>query len=80
MDTVCILGAMNLREYIDKHPRERRREVRQMIADSLGVTEPCVRHYANGTRSIPSRHLMPIVEATKGLVSLVDLLGEFKAA
>jgi predicted transcriptional regulator len=71
---------MNLREYIDQHPRERRREVRQMIADALGVTEPCVRHYANGTRSIPSRHLIPIVEATRGVVSLVDLLGEFKAA
>lgn len=71
---------MNLRQYIDSHPREYRRSVRERLADACSVTEVCIRHYANGTRQIPSRNLMKIVQASGGKVTLEALLAELKAA
>lgn len=71
---------MNLRQYIDSHPRGYRKAVRQRLADACDVTEMAVRHYANGTRKIPSRNLMKIVKASGGLVTLEELLEELQAA
>ena len=73
------LGAMNLREYIDSHPRGERRAVRERLAKACSVTEPCIRHYANGIRTIPSRNLMALVKASNGAITLECLLGQIAA-
>lgn len=65
---------MNLRQYIDKHEKRDRTAVRERIADACEVTEPCVRHWANGTRGIPSKHLNTIVKCCDGAVTVAELL------
>lgn len=71
---------MTLREYINTYPRLERRLVRQRIADALNVSEPCIRHYANGTRTIPAKHLLALVEACEREVTIESLLQDVKAA
>ena len=70
---------MTLKEYINSFPRSERMAVRQRIAKALVVTEPCVRHYANGQRDIPSKHFKSIVKECEG-VEYGDLLPEESSA
>jgi DNA-binding transcriptional regulator YdaS (Cro superfamily) len=65
---------MNLRDYISSHPRSERRQVRESLAHACGVTEPCIRHYANNIRTIPSKHLLTLVSASGGKITLEGLL------
>lgn len=60
---------MNLRDWIDKHPREKRRQVRERLAKHLDFSEPYIRHMANGTRPIPPTAVLAISNFTKGEVS-----------
>jgi DNA-binding transcriptional regulator YdaS (Cro superfamily) len=65
---------MRLQEYIQIHPRNCRGQVVSRLAKACGVTDQAVRHWCNGTRGIPAKHVMTLVEATDGAVSIQDLL------
>jgi len=65
---------MGLQEYIQFHPRNHRGQVVKRLAEACGVTDQAVRHWSNGTRGIPARHVMTLVSATDGAVSVEDLL------
>lgn len=71
---------MTLREYILSFPRKERRHVRTRIGKRLNVTEQCIRHYANGTRNIPSSKLQPLREACEERVSIEEMLEEVEEA
>jgi len=65
---------MQLSEYIAIHPRGHRRVVVQRLADACSVTPQAVRHWCNGRRGIPAKHVMTLVNATNGAVTVEDLL------
>lgn len=69
---------MTLSDYINSFPRFERSAVRRRLADACGVSEPCIKHYANGTRDIPGRHLRAIVTACGGKVHIDDLLDTYE--
>ena len=56
---------MQLQQWINSFSREKRRGVREEIADLLDVTESAVRHYANGTRPVPAERAPEIEEFTR---------------
>jgi len=58
---------MELREFIDSFPRRKRMEIRQMIADSHGVSEVTVRSWANGIRNHP--YTLRAIEITESITS-----------
>jgi DNA-binding transcriptional regulator YdaS (Cro superfamily) len=66
---------MDLRTYIDSFPVHLRASIRQMIADSHGVSEVTVRAWANGTRKHPCQlHSIEKTESvTAGKVTRFDL-------
>lgn len=64
---------MKLRNYIDEVPPRKRHRRRLALADFIGVSEVAVRHYANGTRQIPAKQVLPLVRATHGRVTPHDL-------
>ena len=66
---------MKLHEYINSfHPSERK-TVRERIAKACGVAnESSVKHWSNGTRMIPSRHIKAVVSACDEKVTIEDLL------
>jgi len=70
---------MTLREWVEIHPRHRRREVINKLADACGVTEPAVRHWINGIRGVPARHVLKIIEASNGAVTVEGLIGSTAA-
>ena len=49
---------MKLADYINQFPRNKRATVRKRIAEHCDVSESCVRHWANGTRSIPMKQAL----------------------
>lgn len=51
-----------------------------MFADALGVSEACIKHYANGTRNIPARHFKKIIQASGGVITVEGLLSGYEAA
>ena len=65
---------MNLREYVEIHPREERSAVVKTLADACGITPGAVRHYLSGIRGIPAKHVLPLSKATRGAVSVEELL------
>ena len=65
---------MKLRKYIDSHPKPQRIDVRRRLAKACKVTEPCIRHYANGIRPVPARLFKKIVGECDGEVGFADLL------
>ena len=46
---------------------------RKSLAAAVGVTEPAVRHWANGNRGIPATQVLPIYHATHGAVTPHEL-------
>lgn len=66
---------MELREFIDSHPRRQRTQVRRRIAVAHGIAEVTVRSWANGQRKHPCRLAsVKITEkVTDGLVTRYDL-------
>lgn len=66
---------MDLREYIDAYPRNRRAGIRRQLAAAHGVSEVTVRAWANGQRRHPCGiAAIEITEAvTGGRVTRHDL-------
>jgi DNA-binding transcriptional regulator YdaS (Cro superfamily) len=66
---------MDLREFIQSHPRHQRAQVRRRIAVAHGIAEVTVRSWANGQRNHPcSLAAVRITEkVTNGLVTRYDL-------
>lgn len=62
---------MKLRDWVEKQPNSV--EARKAIAEACDLTEPAVRHWCNGTRSVPARRCLAIEEATGGKVTRYDL-------
>jgi len=67
---------MKLSEYINSFPRGQRQAVRERIATAIGVSEPAVRHYANGNRRCPPERWARLLQACEGKVSLKELRGD----
>ena len=44
------------------------------LADACGITPGAVRHYLSGIRGIPAKHVLPLSKATRGAVSVEELL------
>lgn len=66
---------MKLNDYINSFPRTERTSVRERIANACKVGESCIKHYANGTRSIPAKHFKTIIAQCPGVL-VDDLLEE----
>lgn len=64
---------MKLSDYINQWPRAERMAVRRRIAAGSSVKEVAVRHYANGTRKVPSARVIPVSRATGYQVRPFDL-------
>lgn len=66
---------MELREFIESHPRSQRAQLRRRIAAAHGIAEVTVRSWANGQRKHPcSLAAVRITErVTEGLVTRYDL-------
>jgi DNA-binding transcriptional regulator YdaS (Cro superfamily) len=63
---------MNIKQYIESHPNKA--EARQKLADDIGYEEVTVRSWANGNR-FPSRKAMKLVfKATKGKVTVKEMI------
>jgi transcriptional regulator with XRE-family HTH domain len=60
---------MKLRTYLKK-----KKLTQKQFADIIGVSEQSVRNWVSGFRK-PSRHLMAILEETKGKVTANDFFG-----
>lgn len=71
---------MTLEEYISRAPRTERTALREAIATHCDVTEPAVRHWANGTRDVPVSQAVKIQNFTDGEVSISDLIPELRDA
>lgn len=65
---------MKLREYVEIYPRGKRSAVVKSMADACGVTPGAIRHYINGIRNVPAKHVLPLSQATNGAVSVEELL------
>lgn len=61
-----------IRKYIDSFPVGERRLAREQLGIACGVGESAVRHWANGTRNIPAKHI-PAAAAFMG-VAVSELL------
>lgn len=59
---------MTLTEYLNSFPKKQRTQVRQNLAQTLGVSEVYVRSMGNGHRAIPGIRAIAIERATQGLV------------
>lgn len=64
---------MNLRDHINTFPRNLRSRARRRLADAAGVSEPAVRHWANGTRKVQPSKVLVVETATDGVVTRHDL-------
>lgn len=64
---------MDLKDFIAQWPRNQRMAVRRRIAADAGVKEVALRHYANGTRQVPSARVIPIAKSTGYAVRPCDL-------
>jgi len=63
---------MKLQTFISCVPKRQRHALRTQIALALDVTEIAVRHYANGTRQVPSGRVLPLSKATNYAVRPYD--------
>ncbi|WP_425515864.1 transcriptional regulator [Methylomagnum ishizawai] len=71
---ILYLQPMNtLNAYIKSLPRRQRGSFRRNLAEAIGLSEPMVRHLANGTRAISAERAVQIEEATKGVVTRYEL-------
>lgn len=64
---------MKLSDYINQWPRRERMDVRRRIAAGSAVKEVAIRHYANGTRQVPSGRVIPVARTTGYIVRPFDL-------
>lgn len=53
-----------LRAWIDQHPASERRAVRERLAKACDVSEPAVRHWANGIRPLPAKQVPTLSRET----------------
>jgi len=60
---------LNLRQYVEIHPREKRSAVLASLAEACGVTPGAIRHYVNGIRNVPAKHVLSLSQATNGTSS-----------
>ncbi|MBF0445791.1 MAG: helix-turn-helix domain-containing protein [Magnetococcales bacterium] len=64
---------MTLHEHINSFPRHLRTGIRNDLAQAAGVSEPAVRHWANGTRKVHPNKVLDLENATGGSVTRHDL-------
>lgn len=60
---------MQLGDWINKHPRDKRARIRRRLAKRLGVSEVYVRSMANGNRPVQPEFAVPIETFTDGQVT-----------
>jgi len=51
--------------------------LKNWFAKKIGTTSPIIWSICNGPRSIPKKYWLPIVDATKGFVTIDDLIEDY---
>jgi DNA-binding transcriptional regulator YdaS (Cro superfamily) len=67
---------MNLHDWINQFPKEKRLSVREKLAKKLGISESLVKSMANGNRRIKVDYAPGIQEFTKGQVPITEVCPE----